>query len=191
MLDWLHHLLSTCVYSFVSNLVQTTTDGHACMDSFLHIYPVILCFLRQSLHCSFNKFTIYFRIYVHIKSTSSLVSFSFWLIIEFTRRARASNIKRCFVACRHSSIEQKHAHDAVSWNNKGKFSQLLCDIKRQLIAFIDLLSTWRSHTHTRISFPKKKIIIIFPFNYQSVCIENDENASGISIFRLSISLTIQ
>ncbi len=101
MLDWLHYHLFTCVYSFVSNFVHTTTDGHV----YIYFYFLSFFITLFTVHLTNSLYSIYMC--AHIRDWNRLPPLFDWS----SSSQGASIFKRCFVACRHSSIEQKHAHD--------------------------------------------------------------------------------
>lgn len=153
MLDWLHLIV---VYSLVDILFcfqfrvyrKKTTDGHA--YTYRLPYPVLL--LSHTLHCSFNKFTIsYRRSHTHIRDWNRLPPLSHF---DWSSSSQGASIfKRCFVACRHSSIEQKHAHDGPM--NNTLMREIVPAVVRSRVCLnclMSLSSIWRIRTSFYIYF---------------------------------------
>ena len=106
----------------------------------------------------------------------------------------ASSFKRRFVACRHSSIEQKHAHvdDDAGLMNNTLMRETTPAVRRSLVSLncsTSLFPTWRAPA----TFEKRNVFS--EVNVQKILSElrtgqRAEDACGVLIL-LSLSLTIQ
>jgi hypothetical protein len=104
--------------------------------------PISSLSLSHTPHCSFNKFTI---VHIPIRDWNQLPLFLCVFFDWSSSSQGASIFKRCFVACRHSSIEQKHAHDGPM--NNTMMREIVPAVVRYIACLnclMSLPSIWRA-----------------------------------------------
>ena len=186
LIDFISSAIHLCIHVEIL-LFQTSAQWQRRQMATRTWTPISCHCLYHTLHCSFNKFTIGCE--TDIRDWNRLPLFLFLSRFDWSSSSQGASIfKRRFVACRHSSIEQKHAHDGLM-NNTLMMRETTPAGLRSLVSLncsTSLFPTWRAPAN----FRKTKCVQRDERREKRWTEQRAENACGVLIL-LSVSLTIE